>query len=79
MCICRDIGLPPTLENYYCGGFIHEPKINNNTTITLDVVFSRFRVFSFTITLRQKPKRATRMLSLCLVIQRGMRVTPLGL
>ena len=45
---------------------------NNNTDRTLDVVFSRFRGFSFTITLRQKHKRVPRrqrMLSLCLVIQ----------
>ena len=35
---------------------------------TLDVVFSRFRGFSFTITLRQKTKGVTRMLSLCFVI-----------
>jgi len=30
--------------------------INNNTDRTLDVVFSRFKGFSVTITLRQKPK-----------------------
>ena len=34
--------------------------------------------FSFTITLKQKPKEITHMLSLCLVTQRGMRVTSLG-
>ena len=51
-------------------------QINNNTDRTLDVVFSRF--FLSTITLRQKPKGVTHMLSLCLVMQRGMRVTPLG-
>ena len=38
---------------------------------------SRSRDFSFTITLRQKLKEVTRMLSL-LVIQRCIRVTPLG-
>ena len=53
-------------------------KMNNNTDRTLDVVFSRFRGFSFTITLRQKPKWVRRRLSFCLVIQRGMRVAPLG-
>ena len=31
------------------------PLINNNTDITLDVVFSRFNGFSITITLRQRP------------------------
>ena len=46
--------------------------------------FLQYRLFKileflFTITLRQKPKRVTRMLSLCLVIQRGMRINPLGL
>ena len=30
--------------------------MNKNTDRTLDVVFSRFRGFSFTITLRQKSK-----------------------
>ena len=34
---------------------------NNNIDKTLDVVFSRFRGFSFTITLRQKPKKVMRM------------------
>ena len=34
-------------------------EINYNTDRTLDVVFSRFRGFSFTITLRQKPKGVT--------------------
>ena len=41
---------------------------------TLDVVFSRFRAFSFFIS----PKQLERSLSLCLVIQPSMRVTPLG-
>ena len=40
-----------------------EHMINNNTDRTLDVVFSRFRGFSFTITLRLEPKGVTRMLS----------------
>ena len=50
----------------------------------LDVVFSRFRGFSFTITLRKKPKGVTRIsveqlsLSLCFVIQRRMCGIPLG-
>ena len=39
---------------------------------------SRFKGFSFTITLRQGPKKVKRMLSFCLVIQHNMRVTPLG-
>ena len=52
--------------------------MKTNTDRTLDVVFSRFRGFSFTITLRQKPKGVTHMLSLCLVIQRGICITPLG-
>ena len=42
--------------------------IHINTDRTQDVVFSILRGFSFTITLRQKPKGATRMLSLCFVI-----------
>ena len=52
--------------------------MDNNTDKTLNVVFSRIRGFSFTITQWQKPKRVTRMLSLCLVIQHVMQVTPLG-
>ena len=45
--------------------------------------FHQYRLFKileflFTITLRQKPKRVKRMLSLCLVIQRGIRINPLG-
>jgi len=60
----------------YRHGFRH--RLINNTDRTLDVVFSRFRGFSFIVTLRQKPKEVTRMLSLCLVIQRSMRVTPSG-
>ena len=48
------------------------PQIYNNTDRTLDVVFSRFRGFSFTITMRQTH---TSMLSYCLVIQ---HVTLLG-
>ena len=32
------------------------PYINNNTDRTLDVVFTRFRGFSFTITLGRSPK-----------------------
>ena len=50
------------------------PWINKNTDRTLDVVFSRFRGFSFIITLRQKPKEVTRMLSFCLVIQHCMPI-----
>ena len=53
-------------------------RSNNNTDKILDVVFSRFRGFSFTKTLRQRPKGVTHMLSLCLVIQRCLRGTPLG-
>ena len=43
--------------------------------------FLIFKIFSFTKTLRQKPKgvpRRQRTLSLCLVIQQCLRVTPLG-
>ena len=36
-------------------------QFNDNTDRTLDVVFSRFRGFSFTITMRQKPKGVTRI------------------
>ena len=36
-------------------------KINNNTDRTLDVAFLRFMGFSFTKTLRQKPKAVPRM------------------
>ena len=50
-------------------------QIKNSTNRTLDVVFSRFNCFSFTITLRQKPKEVTRVLS---CNSRSMRVTPLG-
>ena len=60
------------------GAVLGKSKINNNTDRLLDVVFSRFRGFSFTITLKQKPKEITRMLSLCFVNQRGMRDTPMG-
>ena len=35
----------------------------NNTDRTLDVAFSRLKGFSFTITLRQRPKGVTRILS----------------
>ena len=35
------------------------------TDRTLDVVYSRFRGISFTITLREKPKEVSRMLSVC--------------
>ena len=35
------------------------PQINNNTDRTLDDVLSRYRGFSFTITLRQSPKGVT--------------------
>ena len=52
--------------------------INNITDRTLDVVFSRFRGFSLTLNLRQRSKGVTRMLSLCLVIQRCLRGTHLG-
>ena len=53
-------------------GFTH--RLIKITDGTVDVVFSRFMCVSFTITLRQKPKEVTSILSLCLVIQ---RVTPL--
>jgi len=48
--------------------------------ITTHIKILRFRGFPFTITLRQKPKGVPsrqRMLSLCLVIQRCLRGTPL--
>ena len=41
-----------------------QPFIKTNKDRTLDVVFSRFWGFSYTITLRQKFKRVTRRLSL---------------
>ena len=53
-------------------------QIDKNTDRTLDVFFSRFRGFSFILTIRQRPKVVTRMHSLCLVIQRCLRGTPLG-
>ena len=61
-------------------GLSFNQRLIRITDKTLDVVFSRFRGFSFTITLRQKSKgvKYAHALSLCLVIQRGMRVTPLG-
>ena len=46
------------------------------TDKTLDAVFSRFRGFSFTKTLWQKPQGVTRMLFLCLLLKRGMCITP---
>ena len=56
----------------YCDGDVVEVNIHRLITITdraLDVVFSRFRDFSFTLTLRQKSKVVTRSLrkagSLC--------------
>lgn len=56
-------------------------RIGQWTSYSLNGVISRSlsrsRDFSFTITLRQKLKEVTRMLSL-LVIQRCIRVTPLG-
>ena len=58
--------------------YIFNSQINKNKDRTQDVAFSRFRVFSFTITLRQKPKGVTHMLSLCLLIQRSITVTPFG-
>ena len=61
---------------YSDNGFKH--RLIKITNRTLDVDFSRFMYVSFKITLRQKPKGVTRKLSLCLVIHRGMRVTPLG-
>ena len=52
------------------------------TDRTLNVVFLRFRGFSFTITQRQYPKGVRRSRrrtdSLCLVILRRLRVTPFG-
>ena len=40
------------------------PQINNNTDRRLDVVFQDLGGFSFTITLRKKPKGVNRMLSI---------------
>ena len=60
------------------GTEIHGHRLINNTDRTLDVVFSRLRDYSFTITLRQRPKGVTCMLSLCLIIQRCLRGTLLG-
>ena len=53
-------------------------RLNNNNRENNRCRFSKFRGFSFTITLRQKPKGVMRMQSLFLVIQRLMRVTHLG-
>ena len=52
--------------------------INNSPIRTLDVVFSRFRGFSFTITQRQKHKVVTSMHAQFRVIPRGMRLRPQG-
>ena len=52
-------------------------RIIINTDRILDVIL-RFKSFSFTVTLRQKPKGITRMLSLCLVIQCCLHGTPLS-
>ena len=53
-------------------------RLVNNTERTLAVVFSRFRGFSFTITLGQSPKELRAACSPCLVIQRGKRETLFG-
>ena len=52
--------------------------IKSNTDRTLNVFFQIFKGLPFTITLRQRPKAVTRMLSVCLVIRLGMSVTHLG-
>ena len=62
---------------YYRCIYVCNHRLINKTDRTLDVVFSRFRGFSFTITLRQRLKGVTCMLSLCFVIQRCLRGTPL--
>ena len=55
---------------YYRCIYVCNHRLINKTDRTLDVVFSRFSGFSFTITLRQRPKGVMCMPSLCLVIQR---------
>ena len=54
----------------------------NHRLITIQMntrcCFSRKRGFLFTITLKQKPKGITRILSVCLVVQRGMACDHLG-
>ena len=62
------------IERFWTLGCVH--RLINNTDITLDVVFSRFMGFSFRITMRLHGVK--RMRSLCPVIQRGLRGTPLG-
>ena len=59
-----DLIFTRTLTNYSIVK-TSDHRLINITDGTLDVVFSRFRGFSFTISLRQKPKGVTRsMLSL---------------
>ena len=57
--------------------FIH--RLITNTDRTLDVVFSRFKVFSFTVILRQKPNGVTRRQRWITKKGESMRVTPFGL
>ena len=45
-------------DNYCHAPKYHNHRLNNNADRTLDVIFSRFRGFSFTITISQKPKRS---------------------
>ena len=46
----------------------YEQGLNHRWMTIADSTLSRSKGFSFTITLRQKPKEVTRMLSLCIII-----------
>ena len=58
---------PPRVKN---GVLICHCDINNNPDRKLDVVFSRFSSFSFTMILRQWPKGVKRMLFLSVLYTR---------
>ena len=71
------------LETFFWFQYVFQRKSPMHWLITIQIehwmlIFSIFRDFSFTITLRQWSKGVTSMRSLCLVIQRCLRGTPLG-
>ena len=61
-----------------CKMIIRNAYTNKDTDRTLDVFFSRFRDFSSSIILRQKPKGVTRMPRQITRQRERMRLTPLG-
>ena len=70
------------IKSWYREYYTHRFITITNTDKTIDVVFSGFRGFSFTITLRQKPKgvqRRQRWITRQRESMRCLRGTPLGL